>query len=75
MPSRADFVLGKLMPARSKRPFLVSTTFRHKRIVAPTGCGKGVGLVKPHLLTYKGSAVMLDVKGGNLRETSRFRAK
>lgn len=43
-------------------------------IVAPTGRGKGVGFVIPNLLTYKGSAVVLDVKGENFRETSRFRA-
>jgi type IV secretion system protein VirD4 len=30
--------------------------------------------VIPNLLTYKGSAVVLDVKGENFRETSRFRA-
>ena len=68
------FLLGKLGPPRSKRPFLVSKTFPHALIVAPTGRGKGVGFVIPNLLTYKGSAVVLDVKGENFRETSRFRA-
>lgn len=68
------FLLGKLGPPRSKRPFLVSKTFPHALIVAPTGRGKGVGFVIPNLLTYKGSVVVLDVKGENFRETSRFRA-
>jgi len=68
------FLLGKMGPATSKRPFLVSKTFPHALIVAPTGRGKGVGFVIPNLLTYKGSAVVLDVKGENFRETSRFRA-
>ncbi|MDP2050681.1 MAG: type IV secretory system conjugative DNA transfer family protein [Cypionkella sp.] len=68
------FLLGKMGPAKSKRPFLVSKTFPHALIVAPTGRGKGVGFVIPNLLTYKGSAVVLDVKGENFRETSRFRA-
>lgn len=68
------FLLGKLGPPKSKRPFLVSKTFPHALIVAPTGRGKGVGFVVPNLLTYKGSAVVLDVKGENFRETSRFRA-
>lgn len=67
-------LLGKLGPPKSKRPFLVSKTFPHALIVAPTGRGKGVGFVIPNLLTYKGSAVVLDVKGENFRETSRFRA-
>jgi type IV secretion system protein VirD4 len=68
------FLLGKLGPPKSKRPFLVSKTFPHALIVAPTGRGKGVGFVIPNLLSYKGSAVVLDVKGENFRETSRFRA-
>ncbi len=68
------FLLGKLGSPNSKRPFLVSKTFPHALIVAPTGRGKGVGFVIPNLLTYKGSAVVLDVKGENFRETSRFRA-
>ena len=68
------FLLGKLGPPKSKRRLLVSKTFPHALIVAPTGRGKGVGFVIPNLLTYKGSAVVLDVKGENFRETSRFRA-
>ncbi|MGL4413304.1 type IV secretory system conjugative DNA transfer family protein, partial [Roseinatronobacter monicus] len=68
------FLLGKIGPPKSRRPFLVSKTFPHALIVAPTGRGKGVGFVIPNLLTYKGSAVVLDVKGENFRETSRFRA-
>ena len=68
------FLLGKIGPPKSKCPFLVSKTFPHALIVAPTGRGKGVGFVIPNLLTYKGSAVVLDVKGENFRETSRFRA-
>jgi len=68
------FLLGKMGPPKSKRPFIVSKTFPHALIVAPTGRGKGVGFVIPNLLTYKGSAVVLDVKGENFRETSRFRA-
>jgi len=68
------FLLGKMGAPKSKRPFLVSKTFPHALIVAPTGRGKGVGFVIPNLLTYKGSAVVLDVKGENFRETSRFRA-
>ncbi|MCC5967122.1 MAG: type IV secretory system conjugative DNA transfer family protein [Natronohydrobacter sp.] len=69
------FLLGKIGTPKSKRPFLVSKTFPHALIVAPTGRGKGVGFVIPNLLTFKGSAVVLDVKGENFRETSRFRAR
>lgn len=39
----------------------------------PTGCGKTTGFVIPNLLTYQGSAVVLDVKGENFEATSRHR--
>ncbi|OWJ78002.1 type IV secretory system conjugative DNA transfer family protein [Haematobacter missouriensis] len=70
----AGFLLGKMGPPKSKKPFIVSRTFPHALVVAPTGRGKGVGFVIPNLLTYRGSAVVLDVKGENFRETARFRA-
>ena len=70
----AGFLLGKMGSPKSKKPFIVSRTFPHALVVAPTGRGKGVGFVIPNLLTYRGSAVVLDVKGENFRETSRFRA-
>lgn len=70
----AGFMLGKQGPPKSRKPFVVSRTFPHALVVAPTGRGKGVGFVIPNLLTYRGSAVVLDVKGENFRETSRFRA-
>ncbi len=70
----AGFLLGKMGPPKSKKTFIVSRTFPHALVVAPTGRGKGVGFVIPNLLTYRGSAVVLDVKGENFRETSRFRA-
>ena len=72
--SGAGFLLGKMGSPKSKKPFIVSRTFPHALVVAPTGRGKGVGFVIPNLLTYRGSAVVLDVKGENFRETSRFRA-
>jgi len=42
-------------------------------ICAPTGSGKGVGIVIPTLLTYGGSIICLDVKGENYRITARAR--
>jgi type IV secretion system protein VirD4 len=42
----------------------------HSLVVAPTGAGKGVGIVIPSLLTYPGSTVVLDVKGGNYEKTA-----
>ncbi|WP_299483243.1 type IV secretory system conjugative DNA transfer family protein, partial [uncultured Paracoccus sp.] len=73
-PPGGGFLLGKMGPPKSRKSFIVSRTFPHALVVAPTGRGKGVGFVIPNLLTYRGSAVVLDVKGENFRETSRFRA-
>lgn len=41
---------------------------------APTGSGKGVGVVIPNLLDWTGSLMCLDVKGENHELTSGYRA-
>jgi type IV secretion system protein VirD4 len=41
--------------------------------VAPTGAGKGVGLIIPALLTYPGSIIVTDIKGENYQVTARYR--
>ncbi len=41
--------------------------------VAPTGAGKGVGLIIPALLTYPGSVIVTDIKGENYQVTARYR--
>lgn len=41
--------------------------------VAPTGAGKGVGLIIPNLLTYPGSIIVTDIKGENYQVTARYR--
>lgn len=69
----SGFVLGKPGRPGSRKPFIVSADHPHCMIVAPTGRGKGVGFVIPNLLTYRGSAVVLDVKGENFEKTSRHR--
>lgn len=45
----------------------------HSLVVAPTRAGKGVGIVIPTLLTFKGSLIALDVKGELFELTSRAR--
>lgn len=50
--------------------------FRHSGhvvTIAPTGGGKGVSAVIPNLLTYPGSAWVLDLKGENYAVTARQR--
>ena len=53
-------------------PFRLSNE-KHVLIMASTRSGKGVSLIIPHLLRYKGSAFVLDPKGENARATGRRR--
>ena len=46
----------------------------HVLTFAPTRSGKGVGLVLPTLLSWRDSALVLDIKGENWRLTSGWRA-
>lgn len=42
-------------------------------VAAPTRSGKGVGFCIPNLLTFPGSAVVVDIKGENYNLTGAFR--
>lgn len=68
------FIIGKLGKPGSRTPFICSKTFPHALIVAPTGRGKTTGFVIPNLLTWQGSAVVLDVKGECYEASARHRA-
>lgn len=68
------FVIGKLGKAKGNGQLICSKVFPHALIVAPTGRGKTTGFVIPNLLTFHGSAVVLDVKGENFEATARHRA-
>ncbi|MFQ3454118.1 type IV secretory system conjugative DNA transfer family protein [Bradyrhizobium sp. UFLA01-814] len=43
-------------------------------VFAPMGAGKGVGIVIPNLLDYRGSILCTDIKGENRAITARHRA-
>jgi len=47
----------------------------HVLVFAPSGAGKGVGLVIPNLLTYPGSVICTDIKGENFAITARRRGQ
>lgn len=47
--------------------------FPHCMVVGPTGSGKNVSFVYPNLAQWAGSAIVLDVKGANFKETSALR--
>ena len=66
-------IWGKLGTPTSRGAYLSSAKIIHSLVVAPTGAGKGVGVVIPTLLTYTGSTVVLDVKGENYEKTARRR--
>lgn len=47
----------------------------HTLVVAPTRSGKGVGIIIPTLLSWKGSTVVTDLKGENWGITAGYRQK
>jgi type IV secretion system protein VirD4 len=53
--------------------YLMSDQPTHSIVVAPTRSGKGVGIVVPNLLAWKGSVICFDVKHENYRKTAGFR--
>lgn len=66
-------IYAKLGSPKSRGEFITSNEIPHSFICAPTGSGKGVGIVIPTLLTYGGSVICLDVKGENFEKTARTR--
>ncbi|MGR3594000.1 MAG: type IV secretory system conjugative DNA transfer family protein [Limimaricola soesokkakensis] len=67
------FILGKTGRPGSRAALITSKVFPHALIVAPTGRGKTTGFTIPNMLTFKGSAVVLDVKGEIFDATARHR--
>ena len=66
-------IYAKTTGPKGRGRFITSQDIPHAFIGAPTGSGKGVGVVIPTLLTYPGSVICLDVKGENFEKTSRQR--
>lgn len=62
-----------LIVGRSRKGLLRAELPGHFLTIAPTRSGKGVGSIVPNLLTYPGSAVVLDPKGENYAITARAR--
>ncbi|CTQ34861.1 type IV secretory system conjugative DNA transfer family protein [Jannaschia rubra] len=74
---RNGFVYGKLGRPGKAGQFVSATPdrFPHAIMIAPTGRGKNVGFVFPNLMHFRGSAVVLDVKGENFATTSVHRTR
>ncbi len=68
------FLCGKLARPDQRGQYVSSNAVPHVMMIAPTRAGKGVGFVIPNLLVFKGSLVVLDVKGENFEVTARRRA-
>ncbi len=66
-------LFGKTTGPRWFGRYLSNGDHAHSLVVAPTRAGKGVGVVIPTLLTFKGSVIALDVKGELFELTSRAR--
>ncbi|QEH36597.1 Conjugal transfer protein TraG [Aquisphaera giovannonii] len=64
-----------LSALRRDRKELVRVPAIHAAIFAPTGAGKGVSCVIPHLLTNRDSCVVLDPKGENALKTANVRRR
>jgi len=62
-------------PVADEEPIepIVYTGDGHLMTVAPTGAGKGVGVIIPTLLTYPGSIIAVDIKGELAQVTARRR--
>ncbi len=68
------FLLGVFEENGQRFP-LHYTGDRHLLTVAPTRSGKGVAAIVPNLLTYEGSAIVIDPKGENARITAARRGQ
>lgn len=66
---------GIFLGKTDKGEYLRDDGGQHAIMIAPTGSGKGVGVVIPTLLTYPHSTVIMDIKGENWEKTSGYRKK
>jgi type IV secretion system protein VirD4 len=68
--AKKGIVLGRV-----RNRFLMVGKMEHVLLEAPTGSGKGVGIVIPNLLQWPDSVVVLDIKRENYEITAGFRRK
>ncbi len=68
-----SILLGKIPTGRFKGRFVEMVGQTFVGVSAPTGSGKGVGVVIPNLLNYSDSVVNSDIKLENFIKTAGFR--
>jgi type IV secretion system protein VirD4 len=69
------FAAAVLGPFCSGRPLVHVPRHVHLLTVAPAGAGKGVSLILPNLLTYRGSVFVTDPKGENYLKSAATRRR
>ncbi|MEI6856233.1 type IV secretory system conjugative DNA transfer family protein [Psychrilyobacter sp.] len=67
-------ILGRVKTLLGEKT-VIDNKNTHISVIAPTRSGKGVGIIIPTLLTWKGSTFVLDPKGENFALTSGYRQK
>jgi type IV secretion system protein VirD4 len=72
---KLDSPVGIILGKQDDGQLLRLPGYEFALVAAPTRTGKGVSFVIPNLLTFDGSAVVLDIKGENYNLTSQFRAQ
>jgi len=73
--AKKGIVLGRFRNGFFRNGFLMVGKMEHVLLEAPTGSGKGVGIVIPNLLQWPDSVVVLDIKRENYEITAGFRRK
>lgn len=64
---------GVILGRDSKGNTIIDNEKTHISVIAPTRSGKGVGIIIPSLLNWKGSTLTFDLKGENFDCTSGYR--
>ncbi|HQS94482.1 MAG TPA: type IV secretory system conjugative DNA transfer family protein, partial [Alphaproteobacteria bacterium] len=67
------FRWGFLIDFDIKQGKILRLKVDHSVVIAPSGAGKGVGIIIPALLDYKGPAFVTDIKGENYEITHKAR--
>jgi type IV secretion system protein VirD4 len=62
-----------VVPAQALETPILYGEDRHLLTIAPTGAGKGRGVIIPNLLRFEGSAIVIDPKGETWHVTARRR--
>lgn len=69
----SPFLLGHLPDEAGKNTLLAYNDDSHIVTIAGSRSGKGVSLVVPNLLSYRGSVICVDLKGENAAITAQYR--